>query len=142
MGLLDIYAGPPAPSDPLGTADRWDLCIDANRQWRWRRFARNNVQVGASHQGYWHRDDCVRNARRNGYTSEPPTLSDALAERMYPSSDPLGKNDTWGFYQDPSGDWRWWRNARNNERVGASSEGYRSHAYCVENAVRHGYVAP
>jgi len=142
MGLLTTLPGALGSYDPRGTNDRWEIYVDPNSHWRWRRFAPNNVQVGASTEGYWNRDDCVRNARRSGYAGEPPTLSDALAERMYPSSDPLGKNDVWGFYQDPSGYWRWWRNARNNERVGASSEGYRSHADCVANAVRHGYVAP
>lgn len=48
--------------------------------------------------------------------------------------------DTWTFYQDARGEWRWRRTARNGQIVGASSEGYSSRQACVENARRNGYT--
>jgi len=47
--------------------------------------------------------------------------------------------DTWKFYTDPSGDWRWRRIASNGRIVGASTEGYRNKADCIANARRNGY---
>jgi Uncharacterized conserved protein len=47
--------------------------------------------------------------------------------------------DTWDFYQDSAGEWRWRRTAPNGRIVGASSEGYKNRADCVANAQRNGY---
>lgn len=48
--------------------------------------------------------------------------------------------DTWEFYQDNAGEWRWRRKAAGNHTiVGASSEGYKNRSDCVANARRHGY---
>ena len=47
--------------------------------------------------------------------------------------------DTWDFYKDNKGEWRWTRKARNGRIVGSSSEGYKNRADCVQNARRHGY---
>ena len=48
-------------------------------------------------------------------------------------------NDTWEFYKDKQGEWRWRRTAPNGKSVGASSEGYKNKGDCVNNAIRHGY---
>ena len=47
--------------------------------------------------------------------------------------------DTWEFYQDNAGDWRWRRLAPNGNIVGASTEGYKNRVDCVDNARRNGY---
>lgn len=52
----------------------------------------------------------------------------------------LGYDDFWYFYTDKAGHWRWRRTAKNGEIVGASTQGYIHYAYCVENAVRNGYI--
>lgn len=47
--------------------------------------------------------------------------------------------DTWEFYKDNAGKWRWRRTAANGCIVGASSEGYENRTDCVANAQRNGY---
>ena len=47
--------------------DKWEFYQDPNKEWRWRRIASNGRIVGSSSQGYVNRNDCVANARRNGY---------------------------------------------------------------------------
>lgn len=49
-------------------------------------------------------------------------------------------NDTWKFYQDPNGYWRWTRTASNGRIVGASTEGYVSRSDCEANARRNGWL--
>lgn len=59
--------------DPFGLADDWDIYPSGgllSQHWRWRRTAPNGEIVGASSEGYYHRDDCVRNARRHGYPGQ------------------------------------------------------------------------
>ena len=51
-----------------------------------------------------------------------------------------GQNDTWEFYKDKKGEWRWRRTATNGRIVGASSEGYINRVDCVANAERNGYI--
>ena len=48
--------------------DKWDFYKDDIGEWRWKRTAPNGEIVGASSEGYVNRQDCVENARRNGYT--------------------------------------------------------------------------
>ena len=48
--------------------------------------------------------------------------------------------DTWKFYQDAKGEWRWTRTAANGKVVGASTEGYKNRSDCVANAKRNGYT--
>lgn len=48
--------------------DTWLIYQDQLGQWRWRRTAPNGRVVGASTEGYSSRQECVANARRNGYT--------------------------------------------------------------------------
>jgi hypothetical protein len=50
--------------------DVWEIYFGADG-WRWRRTARNGRIVGASTQGYAHRDDCIANARRSGMACTP-----------------------------------------------------------------------
>lgn len=47
--------------------DRWQFYRDRQGKWRWRRTASNGEIVGASHESYSRRIDCVRNAQRAGY---------------------------------------------------------------------------
>lgn len=49
-------------------------------------------------------------------------------------------NDTWDFYTDGKGEWRWRRTASNGRIVGASSQGYVNRADCIANARRNGYT--
>jgi len=47
--------------------------------------------------------------------------------------------DTWDFYKDSQGQWRWRRTARNGQIVGASSQGYSNRSDCEANARRNGW---
>jgi uncharacterized protein YegP (UPF0339 family) len=40
------------------------------------------------------------------------------------------------MYRDSSGEWRWQRFAPNNEKIGASTEGYTTFENMVDNAER------
>ena len=51
-----------------------------------------------------------------------------------------GEEDTFEFYKDAAGEWRWCRTAPNGNIVGASSEGYKNKSDCEANAERHGYL--
>ncbi len=48
--------------------------------------------------------------------------------------------DSWTFYQDAQGEWRWRRQALNNEIVAASSEGFGRIRDAVYNAEISGFV--
>jgi len=48
--------------------DKWEFYKDSNDEWRWRRTASNGRIVGASTQGYKNKQDCIDNAKRNGYS--------------------------------------------------------------------------
>lgn len=48
--------------------------------------------------------------------------------------------DTWEFYTDERGKWRWRRIASNGKITGASSQGYANKSDCIENARRNGYA--
>ena len=48
--------------------DSWKFYQDNSNEWRWTRTASNGKIVGASTEGYENKDDCVSNAKRNGYT--------------------------------------------------------------------------
>ena len=47
--------------------DKWEFYKDKKGEWRWKRTAGNGEQVGAAHEGYKNRVDCVANAMRAGY---------------------------------------------------------------------------
>lgn len=49
-------------------------------------------------------------------------------------------DDSWEFYKDSNGKWRWRRTAKNGNIVGASSQGYVNRSDCVDNARKHGYT--
>ena len=52
--------------------DKWEIYKDAAKEWRWRRFdSKNNEQVGAAHEGYKNKADCIKNARRAGMKRAP-----------------------------------------------------------------------
>ena len=46
----------------------------------------------------------------------------------------MSHDDTWEFYQDNGGDWRWRRTATNGQIVGAASEGFSSEESAKRNA--------
>ncbi len=48
-------------------------------------------------------------------------------------------NDTWEFYEDKKGEWRWRRKATNGNIVGAATEGYKAKSDAVKNAEHYGY---
>jgi uncharacterized protein YegP (UPF0339 family) len=50
-----------------GENDKWEFYKDSQNEWRWRRVASNGRIVGASTEGYKNKQDCIDNARRNGY---------------------------------------------------------------------------
>lgn len=52
--------------------------------------------------------------------------------------DELG--DTWEFFKDKRGEWRWRRKARNMLIIGAASEGYKNKSDCFKNAKRMGFT--
>ncbi|WP_395675523.1 hypothetical protein [Inquilinus sp.] len=67
MGIADLLYG---DGDHLGHNDRWEFYpsgVLLSQRYRWRRISRNGEIVGASTEGYYDRDECVRNARRHGY---------------------------------------------------------------------------
>jgi uncharacterized protein YegP (UPF0339 family) len=49
-------------------ADAVELYKDHAGEWRWRRFAENGEEIGASTEGYKNRADCIENAKMNGIT--------------------------------------------------------------------------
>lgn len=51
----------------------------------------------------------------------------------------MSDQDKWEFYKDAQGEWRWRRIASNGRVVGASSQGYKNQADCIDNARRNGY---
>jgi len=46
----------------------------------------------------------------------------------------------WLFYKDKKGEWRWKHTATNGKIVGSSTEGFKNHLDCIENAKMSGYV--
>ena len=109
-----------------GEDDTWEVYQDKREEFRWRRRASNGNIVGSSSEGYAKRPACNANADRHGRNGNPKGL---------------GKEDSWEFYKDKSGEHRWRRRAKNNEIVGSSSEGYKSKKSATSNAARNGYVA-
>ena len=107
-----------------GEYDNWEFYKDKSGEHRWRRIATNGKIVAAATEGYSSKNHCQANAERHGYNENPKEL---------------GRNDTWEFYKDKSGEHRWRRIATNKEIVGASSESYVSKGDCLENAKRNGY---
>lgn len=47
--------------------DKWEFYQDKANEWRWRRKASNGKIVGASSEGYSSKQNCIDNAKRNGY---------------------------------------------------------------------------
>ncbi len=51
--------------------DKWEIYKDNGGEWRWRRTASNGRIVGASSEGYYNKQDCIANAKRNSMTCTP-----------------------------------------------------------------------
>ncbi len=49
-------------------------------------------------------------------------------------------SDSWIFFKDDQGEWRWKRIAPNGEIVGAASEGYKNKLDVLANAERNGWT--
>lgn len=47
---------------------RWEFYQDKKGEWRWKTFAKNGVQVGASTEGYTTKQNAVKNAKIMGYS--------------------------------------------------------------------------
>lgn len=47
-------------------SDTTTIAKDEKGEWRWKRVCSNGECVGASTEGYKNKEDCVKNARRNG----------------------------------------------------------------------------
>ena len=80
-------------------------------------FDSNGRIVGKASEGYEKKSDCEANMTRGRVAS-----------------------DSWEFYKDRAGDWRWRRTARNGQIVGCASEGYKARADAEANAARHGFA--
>jgi len=57
----------------IGNLDKWEFYKDSKEEWRWRRIASNGKIVGASTEGYKNKQNCINNAKRNGYKEEYET---------------------------------------------------------------------
>lgn len=108
----------------LGRFDDWQFYLDTADEWRWTRTARG-VVVGKATEGYVHRRDCEDNAARLGW-----------GRCNWPES---ARRDWWTFYVDNADRWRWRRQARNNEIVGAAHMGFATRGAMQANARRHGW---
>lgn len=102
--------------------DKWEIYQDSKQEWRWRRTASNGKIVGAASEGYKKEADAISNAKRHGY-----------------KDDTTEYKDTWLFYEDKRGAWRWRRTATNKQIVGAATQGYKEKADAIANAQRNGY---
>lgn len=49
---------------------RWEFYPDKKGEWRWRTFAKNGVQVGASSEGYTTKHNAIKNAKIMGYSGK------------------------------------------------------------------------
>ena len=54
-------------------------------------------------------------------------------------ADQGGSGDTWEFYTDKAGKWRWRLKGADGKSVGASNQAFKSRADCMANAKRLGY---
>ncbi len=62
--------------------DKWVFYKDEKQEWRWRRHAPNNKEVGASTEGYGNKRDCVTNAERAGYISQAPIIPPPVQQEI------------------------------------------------------------
>jgi uncharacterized protein YegP (UPF0339 family) len=95
----------------------------ANKEWRWRVKAQNGEIVGASTEGYAHRDNAEFNLR------SLPRYARAVDVRIAadaPHPRPEGARLPLEFYQDARDEWRWRITASNGHVVHASTEGFSS----------------
>ena len=54
-------------------------------------------------------------------------------------ADQEGASDTWEFYTDKAGKWRWRLKGADGKNVGASNQAFKTRAECTSNAKRLGY---
>ena len=47
---------------------KWEFYQDAVKEWRWKTFAKNGTQIGASSQGFASKQSAQRNAGLNGFS--------------------------------------------------------------------------
>ena len=46
---------------------KWEFYQDSKKEWRWKAFARNGTQIGASSEGYTSKQNAINNAKMFGY---------------------------------------------------------------------------
>lgn len=46
---------------------KWEFYQDTRKEWRWKTFAKNGTQIGASSEGYTTKQNAVNNAKMFGY---------------------------------------------------------------------------
>ena len=102
----------------------WEVYKDKRGEFRWRRRSRSGDVISASTEGYTGRSSCIANADRHGRNGNPKGL---------------GKDDTWQFYKDKRGEFRWRRRSKSSQIVGASALSYSDYQTCRENAELNGY---
>ena len=56
-------------NDKFNNAGTWEMYQDKKEEWRWRHTAANGEIIGSSTQGYQHKQDCIDNAKINGYVA-------------------------------------------------------------------------
>ena len=78
---------------------------------------------------------------KKGKKAEPITTDKMPEGFVWPSKELLEKwkKDKWEFYKDDAKEFRYKRTSLNNERVDASTEGYKNLNNCIWNAIRCGY---
>ena len=90
--------------------------------------------VGAAHEGYKNKADCIANARLPGLDTDPEEHDDGTWKCN------ASNGDEWRFRKSGN-EWRWTRTAHvfgRSETVGRSTEGYANFRECVANAKRPG----
>ena len=111
----------------------WTIYKDTAGEWRWRCKVGRHI-VGAAHEGYKNKVDCIANARRPGLDTEPVERPDGTWACK-------GSNGDEWLIRKSGDEWRWTRTAHvfgRTEVVGRSTEGYSNRQECVANAQRPG----
>ena len=56
-------------NDKFNNAGTWEMYQDKKEEWCWRHTTANGEIIGSSMQGYQHKQDCIDNAKINGYVA-------------------------------------------------------------------------
>lgn len=47
---------------------KWEFYKDSKKEWRWKTFAKNGTQIGASSESYTTKQNAIKNAKMFGYS--------------------------------------------------------------------------